>query len=155
MSLSMTECARQFPSLLWWSRGSAALTGMRVAGGTPPLPTTLTGAWPPSPRDQLTYQTRHTEHPWAMLTSTSSTLAVGRTPHELIRCNIGAFPTLQVQHCEDDLPHHPSKQGGQDVFLLLVCSFWSRRLHQPQDLQVSAEVRRTRYLNILFHSDSR
>ena len=81
----MTECARQCPSQPWWSRESAALTEMLVAGETLPLQITLTGAWPPSLRDLLTFLTRHTEHPWAMLTLISSTLAVGNLALSLSR----------------------------------------------------------------------
>ena len=43
----------------------------------------------------------------------------------------------QVQHCQDDLPNHRRKSPSvQTLFLVLVCSFRSRRLHQPQDLSV-------------------
>jgi hypothetical protein len=74
----MMVFVRQFPNLLWLSKESAALTEMLVDGETLPLRRALTGAWLPSPRDQLTYLTRLMEHPWAMLTLIFSTLAVGR-----------------------------------------------------------------------------
>merc|ERR1740137_132352 len=78
-SPSMMVCVRQFLSQLWLSRENAALTEMLVAGGTLQRPRILTGVWPHSPRGQPTFQTKHMERQWAMLTLTSSILAVGPT----------------------------------------------------------------------------
>ena len=96
-------------------------------------PAGLISYWSSGPR---TCRTRRTALRWVTPTLTSLTLAAGRLPIiDIIVVSNHENP--QVQHCQDDLPNHRRKSPSvQTLFLVLVCSFRSRRLHQPQDLSV-------------------